>query len=287
MEGVTGECEKGEKRGVDKVGAGQRQEEYNRRVEQRMEEMETMMEAQGERIIALEEEVAVLRTKKACKCGEANAVASSSGSREDPIELEEEELEYADEEGSNSNQSYHTPPRAEEALLVFGSPVSQTLPTDVSETCGCPIPSVIRIEDDVEMIAVPQENKEPLPIRVEEPPRYYVGSQRASRGHPQAHFRSSTHHRNRHAKQLGSCPYPGFFMGQDRRFPCVEELRSAVLRVERGERHSSSGRVEVEVGTEVDVPFDADRRSSSGPSSTSPHSEDYRPCPSACGGDCL
>ena len=47
-----------------------------------------------------------------------------SGSQEDPIELEEEGLEYADEEGLGSNQSYHTPPRAEEALLVFGSPAS-------------------------------------------------------------------------------------------------------------------------------------------------------------------
>ena len=208
-----------------------RQEEFNRRVEQRMEEMESMMEAQGERIIALEEEVAVLRTRKACKCWERNVAASGSGSQEDPIELEEEGLEYAEEEGSDSNQSYHTPLRAEEALLVFGSPVSQTLPAEVRETCGCPIPSVIRIEDDVEMVAVPQENEEPLPVRVEEPPRYNVGSQRASRGHPQAHFRSSTRHLNRHAKQLGSRPYPhpGFFMGQDRRFPCVEELRSAVL----------------------------------------------------------
>ena len=115
-----------------------RQEDFNCWVEQRMEEMEAMMEAQGERIIALEEEVAILKTRKACKCGEANVTSSSSGSREDPIKLEEEELEYAEEEGSGSNQSYHTPPRAEEQLLVFRSPVSQTLPTDISETCGCP-----------------------------------------------------------------------------------------------------------------------------------------------------
>ena len=113
-------------------------------------------------------------------------------------------------------------PRAEEALLVFGSPVSQSLPAEVSETCGCPVPSVIRIEDDIEMAAIPQENAEPLPARVE-PSRYNVGNQRASRGHPQAHYRSSTRHRNRHAKQLGSSPYahPGSFFGQDLRFPCV------------------------------------------------------------------
>ena len=69
-----------------------------------MEEMEAMMEAQGERIIALEEEVAVLKMKKACKCWERNVTASGSGSQEDPIELEEEGLEYAEEEGSDSYQ---------------------------------------------------------------------------------------------------------------------------------------------------------------------------------------
>ena len=68
-----------------------------------MEEMEAMMEAQEERIIMLEEEVAVLKMKKACKCGEAKVMASGSGSQEDPINLEGEELEYADEEGSDLN----------------------------------------------------------------------------------------------------------------------------------------------------------------------------------------
>ena len=122
-----------------------------------------------------------------------------SGSQEDPIELEDEGLEYTEEEGSGLNQSYHTPPRAEEALLVFGSPASQTLLANISEICGCPVPLVIRIEDNIEMVAVMQENTEPLPVCVE-PLRYNVGSQRASRGHPQAHFHSSTCHRNRHAK---------------------------------------------------------------------------------------
>ena len=185
-------------------------------MEQRIEEMEAMMEAQGERIIVLEEEVAVLKTKKACKCEEAKVVASGSGSQEDPIDLEEEGLEYANEEGSDLNQSYHTPLRAEELLLIFGSPVSQTLPTDVSETCGCPIPSVIRIEDDVKMVVIPQENVEPLPVCVE-PSRHNVGTQCAFRGRPQAHFHSSTRHCNHHAKQLGTHPYshPGHFMDQD------------------------------------------------------------------------
>ena len=262
-----------------------RQVEFNRRMEAMMLDLQGTVEAQGDRIMELEEELAVLRSKKACKCGEAAVAVVGSGSQEDPIELGEEGLEYASDEGSDSNQSYHTPPRAEEALLVFGSPVSQTLPAEVSETCGCPIPSVIRIEDDVEMVAVPQENAEPLPVRVE-PPRYDVGIQRASRGRPLAHYCSSTRHRNRHAKQLGVHPYshPGYFMDQDLRFPCSRELRAAVLSSTnaRGSSHSveSSSR---EVGTEGDVPVNADR----GPSSARADSTGYRPCSSSCGGDCV
>ena len=193
-----------------------RQAEFNCRMEAMMLDLQGTVEAQGDRIVELEEELSVLRSKKVCKCGETAVNIIGSGSQEDPIELGEEGLEYAGDEGSGSDQSYHTPPRAEEALLVFGSPVSQTLPAEVSETCGCPIPSVIRIEDDVEMVTVPQENAEPLPVRVE-PPRYDVGIQRASRGRPLAHYHSSTRHRNRHAKQLGVHPYshPGYFMGQD------------------------------------------------------------------------
>ena len=144
-----------------------------------------------------------------------------SGSQEDPIELEDEGLEYTEEEGSGLNQSYHTPPRAEEALLVFRSPVSQLLPADVSETCGCPIPSVIRIKDDVEMVMVLQENKELLSVWVE-PLSYNVGSQHASHGHPLAHFHSSTCHCNCHAKQTGFSPYPcpaGYYLDEALRFP--------------------------------------------------------------------
>ena len=62
--------------------------------------------------------------------------------------------------------SYHTPPRVEEQLLVFGSPVSQSLPSDVGKTCSCPIPLVIRIKDDVKMVVILQENEEPLPLCV-------------------------------------------------------------------------------------------------------------------------
>ena len=64
-------------------------------------------------------------------CGEGKgkgiAVASSSRDQE-----ERSELEYAEEEeGSSSSASYHILLVApEETLLVFGSPISQTLPSE-------------------------------------------------------------------------------------------------------------------------------------------------------------
>ena len=124
---------------------------------------------------------------------------------------------------------------AQEApLLVFGEVLpgdSQAMPADVRETCGCPVPSTVRIEDDVEMVAAPQENNTPIPVWVDELPMFAVGGQRASRRKPKAHFRSSTRRANRHAMQLGSRPYPQleYFMDQDPRFPCTRELRAAVL----------------------------------------------------------
>ena len=85
-------------------------------------------------------------------------------------------LEYAEDEGSNSGLSYHLPIMAqEELLLVIGSPMAQS--TDVPEVlCACPVPEVIRIADDVETTATPSENKEAIPV----PLRYSVGSQHAS-----------------------------------------------------------------------------------------------------------
>ena len=147
---------------------------------------------------------------------------SGFGSQEDPVTLE-----YAEDKGSNSGSSYHSPIMAqEELLLVIGSLVSQS--PDVPEvSCACPVPEVIRIADDVEMTAVPSENKEAIPV----PPRYSVGSQHASQGCPVAHYHSSTHRTNCHAKQLGSHPYcsPPRFMGQDLQFPCTREFRAHVL----------------------------------------------------------
>ena len=140
--------------------------------------MKMKMEGQMERIVSLEEEVATLRWKKACTCGEGKgkgvAIASTSGDQE-----EHSELGYAEEdEGSSSGASYHvllvTPG---ETLLVFGSPISQCLPSEVQETCGCPVPTVITIEANVEMSVVPRENKEAIPVQVERPPAYAVGLQ--------------------------------------------------------------------------------------------------------------
>ena len=81
--------------------------------------------------------------------------------------------------------------------------------------CACPVPEVIRIKDDMEMVAVSQENEVLIPVRVKESPRYNVGVQHASQGRPQAHYSSC--HTNHHDKQLGSHPYhsPPCFMDQD------------------------------------------------------------------------
>ena len=87
--------------------------------------MEMKMEGQMERIVLLEEEVAMLRWKKACTCGEGKekgvAVISTFGDQED-----QSELEYAEEEeGSSSGASYHVPLVApEETLGVWVSNLS-------------------------------------------------------------------------------------------------------------------------------------------------------------------
>ena len=189
------------------------QETFNRAILERMQEMETTIEGQMERIVSLEEEVATLRWRKACTCGEEGketVIATGSG------EGEESELEYVEEVASSSS-SYHSPIVAQETpLLVFGEVLpgdSQSLPTEVRETCGCPVPAVIRIEDDVEMVAAPMESNTPIPVL----PRYTVRSQRGSRGVTKAYFRSSTCRRNRHAMQLGVRPTTEseFFMEQD------------------------------------------------------------------------
>ena len=184
--------------------------------------MEMKMEEQTERTVSLEEEVATLCWRKACMCGErkgkGTAIASSSRDQE-----EQSKLEYAEEKGSSSSASYHVPLVVpEELLLVFGSLVSQTLPSKVQETCGCLIPTVVRIKDDMEMTVVPRENEEAIPIQVERPPAYAVGLQQSSRSRPLAHYRSSTHHINHYTKQLGSHPY--CHPPLDIQFPCAREL---------------------------------------------------------------
>ena len=184
------------------------QEAQSSCLEERLKALEDLMEDQAMKIIGLEEEVVVLRSRKAYTCGERVMMTSGSGSQEDPVTLE-----YAKDKGSNSGLSYHLPIMAqEELLLVIGSPVSQS--PDMPEVlCACPVPAIIRIEDNVEMTAVPSENEEAIPVL----PRYLVGSQHASQGCPVAHYCSSTCHINHHAKQLGFCPYslPPRFMSQD------------------------------------------------------------------------
>ena len=140
------------------------QETFNHAILERMREMKMKIEEQTKRIVLLEEEVAMLHRKKACMCGEGKGkgVAIGSTSRD---QEEHSKLEYAEEEGSSSSASYHVPLVApEETLLVFRSPISQTLPSEVQETCGCPIPAVITIEDDVEMSMVLRENEEAISV---------------------------------------------------------------------------------------------------------------------------
>ena len=60
--------------------------------------------------------------------------------------------------------------------------ISQTLPSEVQETCGCPVPTVIMIEDNVEMSMVLRENKEAIPVQVGRLSTCAVGLQQSSRG---------------------------------------------------------------------------------------------------------
>ena len=117
-------------------------------LEERVKALEDLMEDQAMKIIGLEEEVTVLRSRKACMCGERVVTMSGSGSQEDPVTLE-----YAEDKGSNSGLSYHSPIMAqEELLLVVGSPASQS-PDMPEALCACLVPAVIRLEDNVEMTA--------------------------------------------------------------------------------------------------------------------------------------
>ena len=218
----------------------QKQEAFNHHIEAKMLDLGGTIEGQADHIMKLEEEVTILRLRKACTCGERVVMMSGSGSQEDPLTLE-----YAEDKGSNSGLSYHSPIMAqEELLLVIGSPVAQSI--DVPEaSCACPVPEVIRITDNVEMIAVPQENEVLIPVCVEELLRYNVGVQHTSQGCPVAHCHSSTHYTNRHAKQLGSHPYhsPPCFMGQNLRFLCTREFCTHVFASGGGADQGGSGDV--------------------------------------------
>ena len=209
-------------------------------------------------------------------------------------EEELSELEYAEEgEEVSSDLSYQSLIVAQEApLLVFGEVLpgdSQTLLTEVQETCGCPVPAIIRIKDDVEMVAVPRENNTPIPVWVDEFPMFTVGGQCASRCKPKAHFHSSTCCANCHATQLGSCPYLQLehFMDQDPQFPCTRELHAAVLRAERGVNQGCVGEVGRSTVNSLDAPGVADGGSLVRSPTYSTTSTCYRLCSPDCGRDCL
>ena len=260
-----------------------KQEVFNCRMEVKILDLEGTIEGQVDCIVELEDEVAILRSRKECKCGGIAGSTSGSGSAEDPIDLE-----YTDEEGLSLGGSYHTPPRVkEEPLRIIRSPISQHLPEDVQTTCGCLAPNVFRIRDDVELVAVPQENKRLIPVRVEEPLRYNMDVQRASQGHPQAHY--SSHHINCHAKQTGYSPYPcpaGYCLDETLRFPSQRGL-AIVLGTDARRDHHSVGTTAGAIGTLSDVPVTSNSRSLRGPSTAHEHSMSYCQCSLSCGGDCL
>ena len=107
------------------------QEAQSSHLEERLKALEDLMEDQVMKIVGLEEEVTVLRSRRACTCGE-RVTTSGSGSQEDLMTLE-----YAEDEGLNSGSSYHLPIMAqEELLLVIGSPLAQ-FPNVPEASCAC------------------------------------------------------------------------------------------------------------------------------------------------------
>ena len=219
-----------------------------------------------------------------CSYWKETVIATGSG------EDDASELEYVEEEEVSSDSSYHSPIVASEVpLFVFGSPAETPAPILLPLSCACPVPAVIHLEDDVEMTAVPRENNTLIPVQVERPPRYTVGIQRASRGRPLAHYKSSTRRLNRHAKQLGVChiPSPETFMGQDTRFPSVREFRARVLASGGGADQGISGFAERSFRSSEDPGVATDEGSSCRSPSFSGASMCYRPCSPSCGGNCL
>ena len=62
------------------------QELFNYAILERMQEMEATIEGQTERIVSLEEEVATLRWRKACTCGEeGKRIVIATGSVSGPL----------------------------------------------------------------------------------------------------------------------------------------------------------------------------------------------------------
>ena len=89
-----------------------------------MLDLEGMIEGQADCTAELEDEVAILRSRKECKCRGVAGSALGSGSAEDPIDLE-----YAEEEDLSLGGSYHTPPRVEaEPLWIIRLPIFNTFP---------------------------------------------------------------------------------------------------------------------------------------------------------------
>ena len=154
-------------------------------------------------------------------------------------------------------------------------------------TCGYPVLDAIRIEDDVELVAVPQENKRLIPVRVEELLRYNTSVQHTSWGHPQAHY--SSHYINHHAKQTGYSPYPhpaSYYLDEALGFPSQQGL-TIVSGTDTRRDHCGIGTSAGVVGNLSNVPVASNGGSSRGSSAAHEHPVSYCQCSSSCGGDCL
>ena len=73
------------------------QEVQSTHLEERLKAIKDLMEDQVMKIVGLEEEVTVLRSRKACTFGETTMSTSGSGSQEDALRLE-----YVEDEGAPS-----------------------------------------------------------------------------------------------------------------------------------------------------------------------------------------
>ena len=101
-----------------------------------------------------------------CRCGEMcqeeEEVERELHSNPPTLESTDEELEYADAEESE----YHTPPVVQSPTLRLIYPELNAFGTTSLPCEECPRPGIGWSEEETSLVASPEENKIPLPIRV-------------------------------------------------------------------------------------------------------------------------